>query len=111
MIQVAFLVLIKTPNTARGFSENVKVIQEVMGHADVSTTMNISQRLMKVLLMSLPKKDDRTEIAIDDLMEGIVWYKVRNIKSYLLAALFNAGLTVSSYYQAEMNQDMPLYAS
>jgi hypothetical protein len=27
------------------------------------------------LIMSLPKKDDRTEIAIDELMEGIVWYE------------------------------------
>lgn len=31
-------------------------------------------------------------------------------KSYLLAALFNAGLTMSSYYRAEVNHDMPLYA-
>lgn len=29
--------------------------------------------------------------------------KVRNIKSYLLASLFNAGSTISSYYRAEVN--------
>ena len=33
--------------------------------------------------------------------------KVRNIKSYLLASLFNAGSTISSYYRAEVNHDMP----
>ena len=27
------------------------------------------------LIMSLPKKDDRIEIAIDELMKGIVWYE------------------------------------
>ncbi len=36
--------------------------------------------------------------------------KVRNIKSYLLASLFNAGSTISSYYRAEVNHDIPQYA-
>ena len=36
--------------------------------------------------------------------------KVRNIKSYLLASLFNAGSTISSYYKAEVNHDMPQFA-
>ncbi len=33
--------------------------------------------------------------------------KVYNIKKYLLAALFNAPSTISGYYQAEVNYDMP----
>ena len=32
--------------------------------------------------------------------------KVRNIKQYLLAAIYNAPLTMSSYYQALVNNDM-----
>ncbi|WP_036613235.1 DUF6017 domain-containing protein [Oribacterium sp. P6A1] len=32
--------------------------------------------------------------------------KIRNIKSYLLSALFNAPTTIGSYYQAEANYDM-----
>jgi len=36
--------------------------------------------------------------------------KVRNIKKYLLAALFNAPTTISGYYQAEVNHDMPQFA-
>jgi len=36
--------------------------------------------------------------------------KVRNIKKYLLAALFNASSTMSGYYQAEVNYDMPQFA-
>lgn len=36
--------------------------------------------------------------------------KVRNIKKYLLAALFNAPSTISGYYQAEVNHDMPQFA-
>lgn len=36
--------------------------------------------------------------------------KVRNIKKYLLAALFNASTTMVSYYQAEVNHDFPQYA-
>lgn len=36
--------------------------------------------------------------------------KVRNIKKYLLAALFNAPTTIRGYYQAEVNHDMPQFA-
>ena len=33
--------------------------------------------------------------------------KVKNIKKYLLAALFSAPSTMNGYYQAEVNHDMP----
>ncbi len=36
--------------------------------------------------------------------------KVRNIKKYMLAALFNAPSTISGYYQVEVNHDMPQFA-
>lgn len=32
--------------------------------------------------------------------------KVRNIKKYMLAVLFNSVFTVGSYYQAEVNHDI-----
>lgn len=37
--------------------------------------------------------------------------KVKNIRKYLLAVLFNAPSTMTGYYQAEVNHDMPQYAS
>lgn len=37
--------------------------------------------------------------------------KVRNIKKYLLAALFNAPSTMDAYYQAEVNHDTMKYAA
>lgn len=33
--------------------------------------------------------------------------KIKNIKKYLLAALFNAPSTINGYYRAEVNHDMP----
>lgn len=36
--------------------------------------------------------------------------KVRNIKKYLLAALFNAPTTISGYYSAQVNYDFPQFA-
>ena len=36
--------------------------------------------------------------------------KVMNIKKYLMAALFNAPSTISGYYQAEVNHDLPQFA-
>ena len=35
--------------------------------------------------------------------------KVANIKKYMLAMLFNAPSTIGSYYQAEVNHDMPQF--
>ena len=37
--------------------------------------------------------------------------QVKNIKKYLLAALFNAPVTMQGYYQAEVNHDLPQYAA
>lgn len=37
--------------------------------------------------------------------------KVRNIKKYMLATLFNAPATMGSYYSAEMNHDFPQYVN
>ena len=37
--------------------------------------------------------------------------KIHNIKKYLLATLFNAPSTISGYYQAEVNHDLPQYAA
>ena len=37
--------------------------------------------------------------------------KVRNIKKYLLAALFNAPTTIDSYFSAEVNHDMSIIAA
>ena len=34
-------------------------------------------------------------------------FDVKNIKKYLLAALYNAPATMQGYYQAEVNHDMP----
>ena len=36
--------------------------------------------------------------------------KVKNIRKYLLAALFNAPSTMDGYYQSEVNHDLPQYA-
>lgn len=35
--------------------------------------------------------------------------KVRNIKGYIVASLFNAVSTMGSYYKAEGNHDMPQF--
>lgn len=37
--------------------------------------------------------------------------KVKNIKKYLLAALFNAPSTIDGYYSAEVSHDFPQYAA
>lgn len=48
------------------------------------------------------------EYAIDCFNQNTT--KVRNIKKYMLAILFNAPSTISSYYSAEVHHDMPYLA-
>jgi hypothetical protein len=48
---------------------------------------------------------DHIQYVIDCML--INTSKVRNIRKYLLAALFNAPATIDGYYQAEVNHDMP----
>ena len=52
----------------------------------------------------LKLNSSHVEYVMDCLKQNTT--KVRNIKQYLLAALYNAPLTMSCYYQAEVNHDI-----
>ena len=54
------------------------------------------------------KRGKATWLYMDCLQKNTT--KVRNIKSYLLTILFNAGSTMDSYYRAMVNYDMPQFA-
>ena len=54
----------------------------------------------KVIVLLTPKYKERADQFI-----GGVGDEYRNIKQYLLAALYNAPLTISNYYQAMYNND------
>ncbi len=62
--------------------------------------------LVKSRFMKLT--DSHIEYAINCMRTNTT--KVRNIKKYMMAALFNAPSTMSGYFQAEANHDMPQYA-
>ncbi len=47
---------------------------------------------------------DHVEYVLDCMLRNTT--KIRNIKSYLLTALYNAPSTISSYYRAEANHDL-----
>lgn len=57
----------------------------------------VKSRLMKLT-------NEHIRYVIDSLKENTT--KVRNIKQYLLAALYNAPVTINSYYSALVNHDL-----
>ncbi len=59
------------------------------------------RELVKVKFLKLNMS--HVEYVMDCLLKNTT--KVRNIKAYLLATLFNAGSTMFSYYRAEVNQN------
>jgi len=58
--------------------------------------------LVKHRLLRLQK--DHVEYVFSCMEKNPV--KIRNIKSYLLAALYNAPATIGNYYRAEVNHDL-----
>ena len=57
----------------------------------------VKSQFMKLNMMHI-------EYVMDCMKQNTV--KVRNIKQYLLAMIYNAPLTMQSYYQARVNNDM-----
>ena len=76
-----------------------------------STTVIASNEYPTELVKSkfLKLNSSHIEYAIDCFNQNST--KVRNIKKYLLAILFNAPSTISGYYTAEVHHDMPYLAA
>ncbi len=64
---------------------------------------------MELVKSKFLKLNDTHILYVLDCMKGNTT-KVRNIKKYLMAALFNAPTTISGYYQSAVNYDMPEFA-
>ena len=70
---------------------------------------------MDSLMQRYPYEQKDVQVIYELIVETVVgkggsMTKVYNIKAYLLAALLNAGTTMSNYYRAEVNHDMPQFA-
>lgn len=77
---------------------------------DKNRTVHIARNDYPVQLVKskfLKLNSSHIEYVIDCMEKNTS--KVRNIKKYLLAALFNAQTTISGYYRAKVNHDMPQY--
>ena len=81
--------------------EKIKLasIDELLGVVNEESAMEIE--ISKIH----PFKNHPFKVLDDEKMRGNTT-KVKNIKKYLLAALFNAPSTMNGYYQAEVNHDM-----
>ena len=84
------------------------VLETVLTQGDtvVISSNEYPTQLVKSKFLKL--NSSHIEYVIDCMQANTT--KVRNIKKYLLTALFNAPTTISSYYQAAVNYDFPQYA-
>lgn len=84
------------------------IVETVVSQADV-ILINSNKYPMSIVRSKFLKLNfSHIEYVMDCLNANTT--KVRNIKKYMLATLFNAPSTMSSYYQAEVNRDFPQYA-
>jgi len=84
------------------------VLETVLNQADSIVISSNKYPMSLVRSKFLKLNSSHVEYVMDCLKSNTT--RVRNIKKYLLAALFNAPTTISSYYQAEVNADMPQFA-
>ena len=66
--------------------------------------------LARLSALQEPEKDSEIRAALSSL-NWPAWLKpgslrIHNIKKYLLAALYNAPLTIENYYAAQINHDL-----
>ena len=81
------------------------IVETVMSKTDtmIIASNQYPSALVKSKFMKL--KSPHIEYVLERFQH--VTAKIKNIKKYLLAALFNAPSTISGYYQAEVHHDMP----
>ena len=89
-----------------GIYELILEVVLTQGDSILIASNQYPSQLVKSKFMKIDSM--HVEYVLDCLMGNTT--KVKNIKKYLLAALFNAPSTIKGYYQAEVNHDMPQYA-
>lgn len=93
-------------NEAKGYASLIrKNLETVLSQAEY--TVISSNRFPTELVKSrfLKLESGHVEYALSCMKSNTT--KVVNIKKYMLAALFNAPATITSYYQAEVRFDLP----
>ena len=84
------------------------VLETVLSQADsmVIDSNRYPMSLVRSKFMKL--NSSHVEYVMDQMKRTTT--RIRNIKKYMLACLFNAPTTISSFYQQEVNADFPQYA-
>jgi len=104
--RIAYEALLDWGDVQKQADELVELMTEVMMTPDEDTIriagMNKPAAVVKSRFMKLGYS--HMQYVLDSLAKNTT--KVGNIKAYLLTTLYNASLTIDSYYQAEVNHDM-----
>ena len=94
------------PQDAESVDELVELVADTMMVSDRGTVRSAGEEkpapIVKSRFMKLAHS--HIEYVMDCLQKHTG--KIRNIKAYLLTALYNSSLTIGSYYRAEVNHDL-----
>ena len=96
-----------------GFTKEADMLNKLILWGEIPPALNQKYSIVQILddadgLRLKLIGNDNLEYVLDSLK--CTTSKIRNIKKYLLACLFNAPTTISSYYQQAVNHDFPQYA-
>ena len=79
---------------------------ETMDYEQATPSLSQAQRMKKLSQIGKLTEDEILKIMSEEKKGDLDTTKIRNIKQYLLAALFNAPTTIGNYYTALVNHDM-----
>lgn len=104
--QIEYDILRQKYSDSSQLDEIVSIMTEVM-MSDKDITIN-SRKIPCNMIHNIYQKIDSDCIVyvIDSVDEYSKRKKINNIKGYLITALYNAPMTISTYYSAECNYDM-----
>ena len=84
------------------------VLETVLNQGDSIIIASNKYHMSLVRSKFLKLDSGHVEYVMDCLKSNTT--RVRNVRKYMLATLFNAPVTIGSYYQTEVNADFPQYA-
>lgn len=105
---IEYDILVEDKSSCEEVKELLEIMQDVVCSNKSTIRVNGEDKPQSIVKSQFLKLDSsHIEYVLDSMKRNTS--AVRNIRSYLITALYNAPATISSYWQSRVNHDFPEY--